>query len=136
MRLATVFVAAAALALAGCATHREKDQLQKVLDSYAATVRWGDFQAAYAFVDPEQRKAHPLTQLDRARYQQVRVSDYDVQSTVSQGEHEVRQVVRIGLINNNTQSERSIIDTQVWRYDEKKKQWWLTSGLPDITRDD
>uniref|UniRef100_A0A0U1PBA7 Lipoprotein n=1 Tax=Mizugakiibacter sediminis TaxID=1475481 RepID=A0A0U1PBA7_9GAMM len=134
MRLAIAFVLAVVLTLAGCATRREQDQLQKVLDSYAATLRWGDFEAAYAFVDPKQRKAHPLTDLDRARYRQVRVSDYDVQSTVPQGEHEVRQVVRISLINHNTQSERSIIDAQVWRYDEQAGQWWLESGLPDITR--
>lgn len=133
MRLATALVFAVVLLLAGCATHREQDQLQKVLDNYAATLRWGDFESAYAFVDPKERKAHPLTDLDRARYRQVRVSDYDVQSTVPQGEHEVRQMVRIGLINNNTQSERSVLDAQLWRYDEKAKQWWLESGLPDIT---
>ena len=50
------------------------------------------------------------------------------------GEDEVRQVVQIELANVNTQSVRSIVDRQVWKYDEAGKRWWLTSGLPDIAR--
>jgi hypothetical protein len=27
---------------------------------------------------------------------------------------------------------RTIIDRQVWRYDEVARTWWLTTGLPDL----
>ena len=47
---------------------------------------------------------------------------------------EVQQTVRISLVNIHTQSERTLTDHQTWHYDEKAKHWWLTSGLPDITR--
>jgi hypothetical protein len=80
-------------------------------------------------------KAHPPTSLDMARYAQVRVSDYnEVSGPVPVGENEVRQVVQIGLINIHTQSERTIADRQLWRYDPDNKHWWLESGLPDITQ--
>jgi hypothetical protein len=49
-------------------------------------------------------------------------------------ETEVRQTVEIGLVNINTQAARSVVDNQIWRYDEVQKRWWLTTGLPDITR--
>ena len=41
-------------------------------------------------------------------------------------------MVRIGIININTQAERTVVDQQTWRYDPDKHQWWLTSGLPDV----
>ena len=71
-----------------------------------------------------------------ARYQQVRVTDYnDDAGPVPLSDTEVRQSVRISLVNVNTQAERTIIDNQVWQYDAASKHWWLASGLPDITRD-
>jgi hypothetical protein len=66
----------------------------------------------------------------------VRVTGYDDGAgPVPDGENEVRQVVQIGLVNINTQSERTVVDRQTWRYDPEKKRWWLMSGLPDITRE-
>ena len=50
------------------------------------------------------------------------------------GENEVRQVVRIGIINVNTQAERTVVDQQTWRYDPDKHLWWLVSGLPDVSQ--
>ena len=68
-----------------------------------------------------------------ARWQQVQVTAYSDQQPVHTTETEVQQVVEIGLVNKNTQAARSVIDHQVWHYDEKANRWWLMSGLPDIT---
>ncbi|MGH8121538.1 MAG: hypothetical protein ACREPT_02070, partial [Rudaea sp.] len=86
------------------------------------------------FVDPQTLKAHPLTRLDLDRYAQVRVTGYDEQPLRPDGELQMKQTVEIGLVNNNTQSVRSILDRQVWRFDAKAHRWWLVSGLPDITQ--
>lgn len=121
--------------LAGCATAKaDRDLLDKTLESYAAVIRWGNFEDAASFVDPETLKAHPLTSIDLQRYAQVRVTGYSEQPLRPAGEMEMRQTVEIGLVNNNTQSVRSILDRQLWRYDAKTKHWWLMSGLPDITQ--
>ncbi|MEO7071666.1 MAG: hypothetical protein ABI300_01310 [Rhodanobacter sp.] len=126
----------ATLALSGCAAQTRSDALTNTLKAYASTVRWGDFASAAQFVDPATRKAHPLSSLDMARYAQVRVTEYnDDAAPVPASDTEVRQTVRINLVNINTQSERTITDNQVWRYDAAGKHWWLSSGLPDITRE-
>jgi hypothetical protein len=110
--------------------------LEDTLKNYAATIRWGDMLQAQAFVDPAYRQAHPLSDLDMQRYRQVQVTAYNDQPAAPLNENEVAQTVEIGLVNINTQAARSVIDRQVWRYDEKQKHWWLMTGLPDITRHD
>ena len=99
-------------------------------------MRWGDMTKCLAFVDPKYRLAHPMTDLDLARYRQVQVTAYNDEPPTPISATEVSQMVEIGLVNVNTQGARSLIDHQVWRYDEKDKHWWLTTGLPDITRHD
>ena len=129
-------LALVAMLCAGCATDQRNQALVTTLNAYASTLRWGDFQSAQQFVDPKVREAHPLSSLDLARYGQVRVTGYDEGAgPVPDGENQVRQVVQISLVNVNTQSERTVVDRQSWRYDPEKKRWWLMSGLPDITRE-
>ena len=122
--------------LAGCAAVQKSkgDLLDATLESYAATLRWGNVEDATAFVDPETLKAHPFTDLDRERYRQVRVSGYNAQPARPLGDNEVALSAEIVLTNNNTQSVRNVVDRQRWRYDEKARRWWLVSGLPDITQ--
>jgi len=133
---AASLIALSALLLAGCATNRRSQTLTETLAAYANAVRWDGFASAQPFVDPAVRRAHPLSALDMARYRQVRVSDYDEGAgAIPVTQDEVRQVVKIGLINRHTQSERTVVDHQTWRYDPKAHRWWLESGLPDISRD-
>ena len=129
----------ATLLIGACATDNLRSK-QKILDdtlqSYAATLRWGDITQGEAFVDPKLREQHPLSALDLARYKQVKISNYDEQPAIPINDSEVRQDVQIGLINVNTQIMRGIVDHQIWRYDAKAKRWWLITGLPDINRRD
>jgi hypothetical protein len=123
--------------LAGCSsmTHQSEGRaLEVTLYAYANAIRWGDIQQALPFVDPETLKKHPLTELDLQRYKQVRFVSYIEQNPVPVGPHEIRQVVKISLLNVNTQTERDIVDNQLWRYDETSKHWHIVSGLPDITQ--
>jgi hypothetical protein len=133
---ATSLVALSAL-LAACATTQlrsKETRLTDTLKAYAATIRWGDVQQAQSFLDPKVLAEHPPTSLELARFKQVQITGYDEQPAVPAGENEVRQTVEIGLVNVNSQAARSVVDRQVWRYDETAKHWWLMSGLPDITR--
>jgi hypothetical protein len=134
-RILGVFVLLSTLLLSGCASDIRSQTLLKTLNAYANVVRWGDFANAEQFVDPALRAEHPLTPIELSRYKQYRVSDYDDPAApVVVGENEVRQVVRIGIINVNTQAERTLVDQQTWRYDPDKRLWWLVSGLPDVSR--
>lgn len=118
--------------LPAVAKSREK-QLTETLRTYAATIRWGSIEQAESFVDPAYRAAHPLTNIELARFKQVRITYYNDTAPVPVSDFEVRQTVEIGLVNIHTQEARSIVDRQVWKYDKKGKVWLLSSGLPDIT---
>lgn len=134
-RILCVSVVLALVLLCSCASDIRSQSLTTTLNAYGNVVRWGDFANAEQFVDPNVREEHPLTPIELSRLKQYRVSEYDdpAGATVT-GENEVRQVVRIGIININTQAERTVVDQQTWRYDPQTHHWWLTSGLPDVTR--
>ncbi len=133
-RLPPLVVASLVAGCGGMATHSENQALQVTLVAYANAVRWRGFDEALKYVDPQTLKAHPLTPLDLERYRQVRVASYTEQPVVPLGKHEVQQTVEIGIVNVHTQTERTIVDRQIWRYDEASKHWHLVSGLPDITQ--
>ncbi len=132
--IAVILLAALCTGCGGLSTQTESDALQVTLTAYANALRWGGFDQAIKYVDPETLKQHPLTPLDLERYKQVRVVSYTEQPIVPTGKHEVTQIVEIGVLNINTQTERGIVDRQLWRYDEPTKHWHIVSGLPDITQ--
>ena len=134
MPVRTVLLALILVLLAGCGTIKNKSTvLENTLETYASVIRWGNFDDALHFVDPEVQKQHPVSALDLERYHQIRVTVYTEQPAKPVSANEVQQVVEIGVVNVNTQAARAIIDRQLWRYDEKSNHWWLMSGLPDIT---
>jgi hypothetical protein len=122
--------------LAGCAADIRNEALTNTLTRYGSVVRWGDMKSAVAFIDPKVLAERPVSTLEMSRYDLFRITSYDEGAGPQPGEQpdEVRQVVQIGLVNNNTQSERHIVDKQVWRYDQATHHWWLMTGLPDISR--
>jgi len=127
------------LPLAGCPMDSIKPTEARSKDitfyDFSSDIRWGDFDAAYDYVDPKTKKEHPLTALDSARYKQIEVAGYDVISSV-EGDGTVDQEVKLQLINRNTQIPRTIVYHEHWRWDATIKKWWLVSGLPDISPQD
>jgi len=135
-RIPSILLLSSILLLAACATQERSRSLTTTLSAYGGVLRWGDFASASQFLDPKVRAEHPLSELDKARYKQVRVTEYDDGAgPVPLSPTEVQQTVRISVVNIHTQAERSVVDRQTWHYDEKTKHWWLMSGLPDITRE-
>ena len=121
--------------LAGCPEGIErKPTADNLLADYAAAIRWNEFDKAVDFIDPAQRVAQPLTDLERERFKQVQVTGYEVKDRDVGADGSITQVVEIRLVNRNTQLERSFIDRQAWRFDPAAKRLWLTSGLPDFSQ--
>jgi hypothetical protein len=131
-----ILLSLAAIALlVGCTQNVRNDTLTTTLSAYNSAVRWDGLQSSLQFVDPDVLKAHPPTDFDLQRYQQLRVTDYDDGSGPAPlSDNEVQQTVKISFANIHTQVEHSIVVRQVWRYDEKTKHWWLESGMPDLGR--
>ncbi len=132
MRSAVVLLLLALLTACSSRGPDLKD-LEKLMDSYAIAVRWGDLDGAYEFVDPKTREARPMSAVERERLRQVQVAGYEVKRSAMIDPERMRQVVEIRLVNRHTQVERIVVDSQVWRWDAPLKRWWLESGLYDPT---
>lgn len=137
MRLAlpALVLAAAALAgsLAGCASDKRSDALNRTLMMYGSAIRWGDYTTAQGYVDPTYATEHPISSIEQSRLEHLRVTAYDDGSGPQpDGEDEVVQVVQIGVTNLNSQADRTVIDRQRWHYDREKGRWYLMTGLPDF----
>ena len=121
------------LALTGCPKSASKGTaLDETQYAYSAAIRWGDFEGAWNLVDPEVRKARPLTDIDFSRYKQVQISGYREQGGTVLASGEVVRDIEIGVINRNTLAERTVRYRERWRYDPAASSWWLVSGLPDL----
>ena len=97
-----------------------------------AAIRWSDFEAAEAFIDPGYLAAHPLSDLQRERYRQLQVSSYRERGSSMGADGSVERRVEMGVINRNTLAERTLTLTERWRWDPQAKRWWQVEGLPDL----
>ena len=110
----------------------QRAKLAQTQAAYVAAVRWSDFEAAENFIDPQQRQAHPLGDVQRERYRQVQVSSYRERSSSMDAEGRLERRIEMGVINRNTQAERTVLVTERWRWDPEAKRWWQMQGLPDL----
>jgi hypothetical protein len=133
-RIALLALALAVSLLSGCAKDVRADALTRTTNAYASAIRWGDFAGAQGFLDADYADAHPISSIEQSRLSQLRVTGYDEGGGPRpDGDNEVTQTVQISVVNINTQSERTLVDHQRWRYDTEKHKWWLMTGLPDFS---
>ena len=127
LMIALLLVSMAGAAVAG----KKRSELDKNQYAFSAAIRWGDFEGAWTMVDPEVRKAKPMTEVDFSRYEQIQVTGYrDLAVLPGPDGTELREI-QIELVNRNTLSQRRVRFTEVWRYDAEAKTWWI-AGLPDF----
>lgn len=134
MKAMTRIALLALLALvSACGTTNAQNARRNALSEYGAAIRWGEFDRAQDFVDPIWRAEHPITDLDRERFKYLQVSGYEVKHATATADG-LQQTVEIRVINKLTQTERTLVDRQTWRWDEAGKRLWLMSGLPDFSQ--
>ena len=127
---------AGAMVLAGCATPgAQKGALDNLQYAYSAAIRWGDFEGAWMLVDPEYRKAHPMTDLELERYKQIQVAGYRDLAVQTLPDGDVVREIQIDVVNRHTLTERSTRYTERWHFVPETKSWWLVGGLPDFWKD-
>ena len=116
--------------IVGCTTLIRGERFDRTLTAYSDAMRWSDFEAAHYFVEPEQIRKNPP---DLENLRRMKVISYDVRRV----EHlknnlQVRQTVHISYYRTDDMRQRTLVDRQMWEYDEGKKAWYLMSGLPDF----
>lgn len=121
--------------LAGCVPSGMEKSRAEAFKQYESLIRWSQWDAAANFLAPEYLQENPITQLQMDRLRLFRVTNYTLRSANIYDEGmAAQQVVQISMFNNNQAVERTLIDTQEWRYDPERKRWFLHSGLPDPTK--
>lgn len=111
---------------------RQRSQLEQMQNAYSAAIRWGEFEQAWALVDPTYREAHPMTPLAFERYQQVQISGYIDKNSSVADDGSVLRNIELRVINKHTMAERSLRYQEQWRWNPESKRWWLVVGLPDL----
>jgi hypothetical protein len=121
--------------LAGCIPPQLEKSRSEAFRQYETIVRWSQWDAAADFISPEFLAENPITRLQMDRLRLYRVTSYTIRSvSVLEEGMAATQVVEIKLFNTYQGLERTIIDEQMWRYDELSKRWRLHSPLPDPTQ--
>lgn len=126
-------IALAILALTACSPIKKDKMaitLQNATNGYQSALRWGYFENAYGYVDPDKRKGKAMP----SDLEGIRLTGYDVvQSPVMEKDANMAlQIVKIEYLHEDRQVVKSLTDRQVWRYDPEEKRWWLESGLPSF----
>lgn len=111
------------------------DALERTLYDYSGAIRWNNFEVAYEMIDPEIRKARPLSDFELERLKQVQVTRYDLAASTVLPDGRIAREIEIGLVNRHTQTERNVRVREIWRYDEVAQRWWQTEGLPNFAQD-
>jgi len=130
--LLIVAILAASL-LSGCQTLGERKQsttLEDTLRLYAGIIRWGALRKAYSFRDPS--KMEMLDDIPTG-LENIRVTSYEVvQGPIMSDETTAVQTVFIEYIHKDVQVIRNLQDRQVWRYNEEKESWALSTYVPQF----
>jgi hypothetical protein len=113
-------------------TKKQRRQLEETQVKYDSTMRWGTVEDALPYLDPEHAKEHPLTDLELRRFEQVKISSYRAGDNVPLPDGRIGRNAEVRVINNNTQSERTVRVKEIWRWDAEGKRWLQSNGLPDL----
>jgi hypothetical protein len=117
--------------LPGCSTVEKAGKSQKrhlQFLSYDHAVRWGDLEEAYAYLKPDEVPPVIPEGLDN-----IRVTGYELLGPVfNLDENRVSRKVRIEYVLKDRQVVKSLIDNQVWEYDQQNEQWFRVNPLPEF----
>lgn len=105
-----------AVASADDLSRKQRKLLEETQIAYGATIRWGSMDDAIGYLDPKLRKEKPPTEFELNRYAQLRVSSYRERSSAALEGGLVERRVEIGVINQNTQAERTVMVVERWRW--------------------
>ena len=128
MKLNLTGLSVLAMLLLAC-THASDVFMMKrdeILNRYASTIRWGEFERAVQFQDPAHR-----TPLDGAWLKNIHVATYNTLFlNDNPNSNIVEQSVEIRYFIEPDGVEKTITDRQIWRFDEDLGKWLLESDLP------
>ncbi len=122
--------------LMGCAT-METQQRMGLLESatrrYGEAVRWGHYEIAKGFKAPDaDDEGASNSELPKT----IKVTSYEpLNLSFSNDNFEARQTAEIRYYFINQMIEKTLIDTQVWKYDTEDERWYIHTSLPEFIQE-
>jgi len=105
-------------------------QFEDISSAYGQAIRWGHYDVANGF-RKKQETDHEAWNVDKLN--KIRVTSYELlNSNPTEDKFRVHQAVKIRYFNADQMIEKTLIDKQLWEYDNTEKAWHLQSGLPDF----
>ncbi len=130
--LLSILLLLAPAAPADAINARQRAKLDQAQNAWSSALRWSDYDAAWQLVEPAERAARPLSDLELERYRQLQVTSYREGGSGELKDGSVVRDVEVGAINRHTQAERVIRFQERWRWDPAGKRWWHAGRLPDF----
>jgi hypothetical protein len=98
--------------------------------SYTQMVRWGEYERASAYVDPEARERFML---EAGRLADIRITEYEI-GTLDVDEETDTASVHVSYLTYHlsTLVEASIDETQNWYFDEESGAWLVRPALAGL----
>ena len=119
------------LLILGCAsmqTGEKMSQFDETSRAYLRAIRWGEFEAAFAFKKLSDREEELP---DFENYRTVKVTNYKVKQTIiSEDQSKIIQIVDFQYYRTKDVTVKNLIDRQKWEYDKEQEKWFLQSDLP------
>jgi hypothetical protein len=129
--ISNLVVMAWLLSLAACATleqARRAENFHQTAQSYHNALRRGDYHTAFGHCTAA---LLGTSEPDFKALELVRVTAYELQPGIDRSApDQVRQRVTIKYYATNRMVEKTLDDLQLWQWDAKRRQWFLSSGLP------
>jgi hypothetical protein len=114
----------------GCSTIEDKSimtKFGKISERYKELVLLSEFEAASMSVD----NGDFTENLNLDALKNVKVTEYALKSyDISNDRLEIKQSVEMEYYRLNVYKVRTILDKQIWKYNEEKETWILQTGLP------
>ena len=127
-RILILFLSTMLLACAAVDNSKKSISLDKALYHYESAIRWADFSAANSLRRVE-GNAVPLTNPEKLK--RIKVTGYDIISTVpSEDESTLYITVKISYYNEDNLKLMSLVDNQIWQFDDQQEIWYISTPLP------
>ena len=121
------------LLLIGCATFGAKQRMKlfdETSSAYEKALNYGNYRVASKFARGDGTK-HQAPDFNYLKG--IKVTSYELlESVLSPDNLKAQLAVEISYFHANFLTEKTLIDEQLWEYNETEERWHLLSGLPDF----
>ena len=130
LKLLIIFLAILAVSCASVDDMKRMEKFEQATDTYELAIRWSDFDMASTFLK-NQEDPEIATLIENLK--QYKVTSYTVKRYLpSADKSQILIIADIQFFKINGLIVKNISHRQIWKYDQDKKNWFLTSGLPDL----